>query len=105
MKVHHGWSGEFSSGKWAKFDVELDETDLMRMLHEADIDMTHPHLVKERHAFMLLQAEAEVLLLLKMMSAFSYPEKQGRARIEEILVLKHDVVTKIRDSVPARADD
>lgn len=63
MKVLRGGSAEVGSNKWVKFDIELDGSDLQRLLIENDLsDVT----LTVREAFSLLEAEAETLVTLKM---------------------------------------
>lgn len=99
MQIKHGWSGEYETNRWGKFDVELDETDLRRILFAEGALIDDVAKIQPRHAFALLQAEAETLLLLKMISAYSYPVTEGTARIKELAALKKDVLTKIESYV------
>lgn len=57
MKVLTGWSGQDEAGSWHRLDVELDETDVLRLTTTHGlVEMTVPQV------FLLLSAEAEYLL-------------------------------------------
>lgn len=63
MRILRGGSAESASGRWVKFDVELDESDLQRILVENDMVGAK---LSVREVFTLLEAEAEVLVSVKM---------------------------------------
>jgi hypothetical protein len=85
LKILRGGSAETASGKWVKFDVELDETDLQRILSETNIVAST---LSVRDVFSLLEAEAETLVTLKMEQLGARSEvsaKDQAARVTKIL--------------------
>lgn len=72
MKVLIGWSQEVAANKWRRVDLEVDETDLQRIL--ADNEFTiDPTGLTEKEAYMVLSAEAEMLMLTTKAN-MGYPE-------------------------------
>ena len=71
MKILRGGSAETANGKWVKFDVELDESDLQRILIEHELVHSGNRLAEKLNltvgqVFQILEAEAEMLVTLKM---------------------------------------
>lgn len=87
MQVRLGWSGEIEPNVWRKADIGLDDNDLNRMLIEADVP-THvgPAPVwlttelSTKVCFQLLQNEAEILLMKKLMT-LGYPADKASDKI------------------------
>ncbi len=75
MLVRQGWSGETASNRWAKFDIELDETDLGRLLREHDI--APPEALSTVDAYRLLEAEAERLVRVKLAQRYGMRDDDG----------------------------
>jgi hypothetical protein len=61
MRVLKGWSEEIQSCKWAKSDVELDETDLHRLLAEGNVEEKYWNDLTTSQVFGILSLEAERL--------------------------------------------
>jgi hypothetical protein len=66
MRVRYGWSGELRSGTWEKIDIELDETDLERILLTAGLSHLYPTAITTIQAYMVLDTEAALLLTAKV---------------------------------------
>jgi hypothetical protein len=94
MRVTQGWSGEVEANRWAKVSVELDETDLLRLINEADGHSTYVDETPTAAVFKLLDGEAERLVLYKLMTAHGYPAEKGTARIREILTQRAELVAQ-----------
>lgn len=96
MKVRSGWSGEVGPNQWSKFDVELDEVDLRRLLLENDVDPDQTLSVTQ--VFQLLEAQAEYLILAKLVTR--YPRSQDKAEaVEQMSALsasKRNVMAHLR---------
>lgn len=85
MRILRGGSAQTPSGKWIKFDVELDESDIQRLLIEHNIENATPTV---RELFALLEAEAETLVSLKMEQfgvSGEISAKQHAARVTKLL--------------------
>lgn len=93
MRIGHGWSGEIATNRWVKLKVELDENDLIRLLREAGLSSETQ--LRTVDAFRLLDAEAERLLLAKMIERYGYPEEQGRQQIADLLSAKKNVIDRL----------
>ncbi len=100
MRVKQGWSGEIEPNKWAKVSVEVDEQDLARMLREADIDVTLDR-VPLLTAYSLLEAEAERLVLLKLMIRLGYPQEQGSKELAAFEQSKINMLDNLRGLLAA----
>lgn len=81
MRVRQGWSGEVEPNRWAKFDLELEEDDLRRVLQQHDLVGVDPPLAT---CFQILELEAERLVMVKLMTRYGYPEVAGRDRLNKI---------------------
>lgn len=101
MRVRQGWSGQVSTNpdRWAKFDVELEECDLFRLLagvvNGADVHTTIPVTT----AFQLLELEAEILVYVKLITRYGYPATDGKAKLDELRRQKATVLDKIHENV------
>lgn len=99
MRIRHGWSGEYQSNHWGKLDVSLGEEDVFRLLEEAGIDAATADLTTTE-AYVLLNSEAQRLLIAGMMERYEYPAQQGK---DEIAL--HSTHRKsVLDTVKARND-
>lgn len=72
MRVRHGWSGEVESNRWAKFDIELEEDDLRRILVGNGIAPSTVDKLSLVNAYRLLEIEAERLVLFKLIRRYGY---------------------------------
>lgn len=83
MRVRTGWSGETQSNVWQKVAIELEEDDLARMLMEHGL----PSFLHERLpalvAYELLQSQADILLLRKLIT-LGYPQDKALTRVNEL---------------------
>ncbi len=100
VKVMLGWSGE-TDNVWRKVDVTVDDTDLVRMLNEWDIEVSDLT-VSTKATFQLLQNEAETLLLKKLLD-YGYPEGTARPRMDKLQTQNHAILTALGDKVRAKA--
>ncbi len=100
MRVKQGWSGEIEPNKWAKVDVEVDEQDLGRMLREAGIEVPLDR-VPLLTAYSLLEAEAERLVLLKLMIRLGYPQEQGSKELAAFEQSKINMLDNLRGLLAA----
>jgi hypothetical protein len=85
LRIVRGGSAETASGRWVKFDVELDESDLQRILVENDMSGAR---LSVREVFSILEAEAETLILLKMEQLGARGDRSAReqaARVTKIM--------------------
>jgi hypothetical protein len=82
-----------ASNRWAKYDVELEEDDLRRILLGAKVE---PSVVPVEAAYWLLDIEAELSLTRKLISRHGY---QADARIEELRELKKKILTELKDKI------
>lgn len=83
MHVRQGWSGQVSRDpdRWAKFDIELEEQDLRRVLAGAALESREVNTAK---AFQLLELEAEILIYVKLISRYGFPQTEGSQKIAEL---------------------
>jgi hypothetical protein len=85
VRLVRGGSAQTASGAWVKFDVELDESDLQRILIEHDMNGAQ---LSVREVFAILEAEAETLLILKMEQLGARSDKtaqQAAARVTKLM--------------------
>lgn len=101
MHVRQGWSGEVKPNQWAKFDVELDEGDLQRLLLMAGIDTLSPAALPVSLAFQLLEVEAEFLVIAKLVARYEYPAEQAGPQFKALDKQKGALLDRIRALVPA----
>lgn len=94
MKVGYGWSGELTPGRWTKLKIELDETDLQRLVRTAGISPEITSRIGVVDAYDLLSLEAERLLLVKL--ANRYGDGNLPPRAAEIEHEQGTVMTSIR---------
>lgn len=94
MKVRQGWSGEIEPNRWGKFDLELEEEDLRRLLADAHLPADTP--VPLALAFQLLENEAEFLVLAKLVTRYGYPNETGRERMAQLTTAKGKLLDKLR---------
>ncbi len=85
MRVRQGWSGEVSSNRWAKFDVELEEDDLRRILTNDKLDPSTADKLSTTQAYRLLEIEAERLVLLKLVRRYGYSSAEARQQLSDLL--------------------
>lgn len=100
VRVHQGWSGEIDGNVWRKVDVELEEPDLIRLLHEHRIPAEVSERLPARVAFDLLHNEAEALLLQKL-TQFGYPLDKAAARIAALYEINQHTYNAIREQLAA----
>ncbi len=102
VKVRLGWSGEVESNVWRKADVTLDETDLERMLRQADMDPSVADRLNNTIAHMLLDNAGEILLTRKLMQ-LGYPAEAGTERINTLEARNEALLDELKSrlTVPA----
>lgn len=96
MQVRHGWSGEVSTNRWAKFDITLEEEDLRRILGEA----YETRNLSTSVAYQLLELEAERLVLAKLVARYGYNPAEGRAAMMKLEQDKQNLVSQVYASAP-----
>lgn len=99
MRVRHGWSGETSSNRWAKFDLELEEEDLRRLLTSKDLPASTVDTLSLNQAFRLLEIEAERLVLVKLAARFGYDPAEARSQIKELAAESDTILAPLRERV------
>jgi hypothetical protein len=98
VRVRMGWSGETESNTWQKFDIELEQEDLIRIFRENDLpDGLHERL-PTKVCHQLLANEAETLLLTKL-KTLGYPVDKANARIAVMLGSSNEIVTTIKQKL------
>lgn len=81
MQVRQGWSGEVAPGRWAKFDVTLDEEDLRRLLGP---DYRKLKALTPAIAYTILELEAERLVIAKLVNRYGMDRDEGGKAIAEL---------------------
>lgn len=85
MQIKQGWSGEVGPNRWAKFDIVLEEVDLLRLTGGRPVD------VNTSVAYYILEAEAERLIYDKLIRRHGYDQNEGvtkmRALAERVQML------------------
>lgn len=87
MKILRGGSAETRSGKWFKFDIELDESDFQALVIKNNLDADKISLLQK---YQLLTTQAELLVTVEM-------NKQGVDSEESSTVL----VKRLKDIINA----
>lgn len=65
MKILRGGSAEVQNGKWFKFDIELDESDLQAIVIKHGLDYEKLSVVQK---YQILTTQAELLVTVQMES-------------------------------------
>lgn len=94
MQVKQGWSGEVSPNQWAKVDVTLDEDDLRRILLTAGLEEVDPANLPVYLVFQILDAEAERLVVAKLVTTHGY---EGQAQLAAAQANRQKALAKVRD--------
>ncbi len=97
MNVRLGWSGEVDPNIWRKVDVSVDETDLRRILIAAGLPETDLYTVPTSLVFILLENEAERLLLAQLTSRHGYPAEMARTRLAELATARTTALATLRE--------
>lgn len=98
MRVRQGWSGEISPNTWAKFDVELDEDDLDRMLrsfHPVLIGLDAAETLGHATSYQLLELEAEFLVTSKLIIRYGFNAVEGRRKLDELAARKRAILSPL----------
>jgi hypothetical protein len=90
-----GWSGETESNVWQKFDIELEQEDLVRIFQENDLPLKLDERLPTRICYQLLQNEAEFLLLNKLRQ-FGYPADKAGDRQAKLISSTGDIIDKLK---------
>jgi hypothetical protein len=96
VHIRDGWTGEYEPNRWGKVNVDLAEEDLLRLVIEAGIPHAVVPSIPVRMVYELLSSEAEILMLVKLITRYGYPAKDGRARITQLEQVKSSTLEKIR---------
>lgn len=94
MRVRQGWSGEVKPNQWVKFDVELDEEDLRRLL-AADDRWTEDTKISLGLAYMLLENEAERLVTTKLVSRWNFDFKAGQIKTKQLAERRAELLDRV----------
>lgn len=97
-----GWSGEIESNVWRKTDVTLNETDLARLLREADIDPTIADKLPGSVVHLLLDNAGEVLLTRKLMQ-LGYPAEAGTERVAQLEGRNEALLDELKSRLTVKA--
>lgn len=103
MQVRLGWSGEIEPNVWRKADVTMDDFDLDRLLTQAGLPSFDTGALSTKVCFQLLQAEAELLLMGKLMN-LGYPKAKASAKILQLEAENTHILKAIKakfEKVPA----
>lgn len=100
MQVRVGWTGETEPNQWNKADVTVDEGDLDRLLAEAGVPGGLGGKLPTRLVFQLLQNEAEMLLMTRLMGQ-GYPAEKARARFEMVDGVNKNIMAEIKKQLAA----
>lgn len=98
MKIRQGWSGQVARDpdRWAKFDIELEEDDLRRMLLAGRVpEGIATKLITTTTAFQLMELEAEILIYVKLIARYGYPAAEGTTKITELKKQKQELLDKL----------
>jgi hypothetical protein len=98
VQVRTGWSGEIESNVWRKIDVELDVTDLDKLLTEHGFPQTLAGRLPVSIGFELLQGEGEILMLRKLIT-LGYPQDKALARIGELATTQAALLSAVREKL------
>ncbi len=102
MRVKHGWSGEVSTNRWAKVDVELDDEDLRRLVKErTGLGVEALAHLSHSAAFSLLESEAERLLYIKLCQRHGMDKDTVRGLCKEILDMQNGICAALRKNLGA----
>lgn len=105
MRVVRAYSGVVAGSQdWKKVEVEVDESDLLSLLDEADIEVSR-NKIKTKHAFALLTSEAELLLLQSMVQSFNVPADQVREDADKMKAQKELVFSRLREQTEVDNED
>lgn len=96
VKVRVGNSVELANTEWRKSDVELDETDLTRLLAEAGLPLDI--FIPAQKAFLILEAEGQRLLLAIMIRRYSlmFDSEQSRKQLQEFQKQRDAILNSLR---------
>lgn len=91
MRIVRGGSAQTHSGNWVKFDIELDEHDLQRILVENDmLDVQ----LTVRQVFSILVGEAELLVTVKLEQLGA----KGEVAAKELSARQAALLDKLKNS-------
>lgn len=99
MKVRSGWNSEYAR---KKFDVELDEADLIRILIDNDIAPAEAAALPVNDAFVVLYTSAEITAKAALVEFDPSMKQQLSEEIAELRGKRARVLGKIRDAITAR---
>lgn len=95
-----GWSGETESSTWQKFDIELEQEDLERVLRENGMPEGMHERLPTQVCYQLLQNEAEKLLVTKLTS-YGYPAEKAGGRVASLVAQTNNIVETIKSKLAA----
>ncbi len=103
MQLRQGWSGEVAPGRWAKFDITLEEEDLFRLIANAfGEDFDTDRLLDEipvSQAYQILEIEAEILVLSKLVVRYGMSGDQAVPQIDALRKQQNAILGQLRDGV------
>lgn len=94
MMVRAGWSTEYARDK---YDVELDETDLARILGDAGIPAEAQSSLKLREAHTLLYCSAEIIAREALVRCEPKLKERLLAEAAKLAAERNALLTSLRD--------
>lgn len=104
MRVRTGWSGEIEPNVWVKVDVDLDETDLRRILITAKLAPELADILSTTVVFQLLEAEAECLIIAKLVARYGQPVENVAEKLSAHRRTKEKIIAAIKADHPPVGD-
>ncbi len=101
MEIRQGWSGEIGPNQWAKFDVTLNEGDLVRLLRKAGLGHLKPVEIPIADAFQILEAEAEILVIAKLVTRYGMPNDDAAEAMARMNANQQSTFAKLREDLAA----
>lgn len=92
MELRQGWSGEVAPGRWAKFDITLQEEDLRRLLGS---DYKELKALTPAVAYTILELEAERLVIAKLVNRYGMDRDEGAQSIATLEAQRNQVCAQV----------
>ncbi len=91
-----GWSCEITPNEWVK--VDLDESDLSRLLHEGGVALEAQYRISTAMAYALLDTECERMLLARLIARHNHA---GRERLAALNARRAELLAQLAAMFPA----
>lgn len=95
MRVGQGWSGEVKPNVWAKVNIELDDSDIQRVLNEENLHNLAVTDVPTDLAYQLLDILAERYVMAKLIHSHGFDPEKGMGRMMELDVNRRKVLGQL----------